>query len=150
MLVLAVTLALALGRAAVGQAPAAVTLGEVRAIHLAEYEALLGPDRQIADCLKEKLSAQGPFTFPETKDKADAVLTWTSKIPGGSTRVLRGRSPEVTATLTRTDGSLLWKGENTYKKGTTAWGASTDIPCGLANGLVNKLVKDMVTAKKLK
>jgi hypothetical protein len=149
MLVLAVTLGLALGQAPVGQAPIRVTLGDVRAIYLAGYEQLLGPDRQVADCLKEKLSALGPFTFAESKDAADAILTWTSNFPSGSSRVLWGRSPQVKATLTRTDGSVLWKGDNKYKKGTTVWGASTDVPCGLANGLANKLVKDIANARRL-
>lgn len=123
------------------------SLAAVRSIHIAGMTDMLGPDRQVAACFVEKMKAQGPFTFPDTPESAQAVLTFTSKLPSGSSRVLWGKSPEVKAQLKTRDGQTLWTGANKYKKSTTAWGASTDIPCGLANGLVNKLVKDIQKTK---
>ncbi len=129
--------ALAVAVPAVAQKP----LRDVRAIHIAGASQALGPDRRIATCLIDKLQALGPFTFPGTPTDADAVLTLESTIPSGAMRTMWGRSPEVRATLAQPDGAVLWKGENKYKKATTVWGGSTDIECGLANGLANKIVK---------
>ena len=126
---------------------AAKPLREVRAIHIAGQDQALGPDRKVGSCLVEKLRALGPFTFPGTSADADAVLTLESTIPSGAMRTMWGRSPEVKATLAQPDGAVLWKGENKYKKATTAWGASTDIECGLANGLANKIVKAISEGK---
>lgn len=141
---LALTLLTALAVPLAAQAP---SLDAVRAIHLAGQADALGPDRKIGACLIEKLQALGPFTFPEKAEEADAIMTLESSIPKGSSRVLWGRSPEVKAKLTDKAGAQLWAGSNKYKKATTAWGASTDIECGLANGLANKLVKAISDAK---
>jgi len=124
-----------------------VSLSTVRAIHLSGQAELIGPDRQVAECLTQKLAALGPFTFPNAPDQADAVLTFTTHLPGGASRIIGGRSPSIKAELKGTDGTVLWSGENKYKKSTTAWGASSDIPCGLANGLANKLVKAIQQAR---
>lgn len=117
------------------------TLGDVRAIYIDGHAEAVGQDRKIGSCLMEKFKEQGPFIFPDAKDSADAVLTFQADIPSASRRGLLGRAPKITATLTGVDGAVLWTGENKYKKATTVWGGSTDIECGLANGLVNKLVK---------
>ena len=118
-------------------------LGSVKAIHVTGFGAMTGPDRQIAACLMEKLAAKGPFTFPDSPDSADAILTWTSKLPSGFSRHMWGIAPRIAATLATPNGRMLWTGQNKYKKSTTVWGAYTDLPCGLANGLVNKLARDI-------
>jgi hypothetical protein len=132
-----------------GQKPV-TKLGDVRAIHLVGQSESLGSDRKIGTCLMEKMREQGPFTFPEARDDADALLTFESSIPSGAKRGLLGRSPEVKATVKALDGTVLWRGNNKYKKSTTIWGGSTDIECGLANGLVNKLVKAIEKAARNK
>lgn len=114
----------------------------VRSIYIDGYADMLGPDREVSDCLKTKLAELGPFTFPATADGADATLTLDAKIPSGSGRVLMGRSPSVHARLTQPGAKPLVI-ENKYKKGTTVWGGGTDMACGLANGLANKLVKEL-------
>jgi hypothetical protein len=115
--------------------------GRVRSIYIDGFDRMVGPERKVASCLTEKMQAQGPFTFPETSAGADAVLTMQSHIPKGSSRVLWGSAPAVIATLRATSGATIWQGTNKYRKGTTAWGTGTDMECGLANGLANKLVK---------
>ena len=69
-------------------------------------------------------------------------------MPSGVQRGLFGRSPEVRAVLTTPDGTVLWEGENKYRKSTTIWGGTTDIECGLANGLVDKLVRAIDDASR--
>lgn len=128
----------------------AVPFGDVRAIHLVNHSESVGSERKIGACLMQKMKEEGPFTFPESRDNADALLTIESSIPSGARRVLLGRSPELKVTLTAMDGTVLWRGDNKYKKGTTVWGASTDIECGLANGLVDKLVKAIEQAHRSK
>jgi hypothetical protein len=93
------------------------------------------------------MKERGPFTFASNPREADALLTLNNKIPGGAKRGLLGKSPQVSATLTTTDGLVLWHGQNKYKKSTTLWGGSTDIECGLANGLVDRLVKAIKEAR---
>ena len=126
----------------------AVPLGDVRAIHLVNHSKSIGSDLKIGTCLMQKMKEEGPFTFPEARDNADALLTFESTIPSGARRVLLGRSPELKATVTSLDGTVLWRAENKYKKGTTVWGASTDIECGLANGLVDQLVKAIEQSRR--
>ena len=124
-------------------------LNQVRAIHLVDHAESLGSARKLGTCLMEKLQEQGPFTFPETRDGADALLTLESHVPSGVQRGLFGRSPEVRAVLTTPDGTVLWEGENKYRKSTTIWGGTTDIECGLANGLVDKLVRAIDDASSM-
>jgi hypothetical protein len=119
----------------------------IRAIHIAGYAEMIGSDRKVATCLMSRLQAQGPFTFPDAADAADAVLTLATKIPSGSSRVLWGRPPVVTATLRRGQ-AVAWDGSNKYRKGTTAWAAGGDLECGLANGLANKIVKAIQQAER--
>jgi hypothetical protein len=138
------SLVLAQGRSS----PPLPDLGSVGAIHITGYNQMTGPDRDIALCLMEKLGAKGPFTFPDSPDSADAILTWTSKIPSEFSRHMWGRPPEIAATLAAPNGRVIWTGKNRFKKSTTLWGAHADIPCGLANGLVNKLVRDMEEQRK--
>jgi hypothetical protein len=51
-------------------------------------------------------------------------------------------APGISATLATPNGRVIWTGNNRYKKSTTVWG-DRNIPCGLANGLVNKLASDI-------
>jgi hypothetical protein len=118
-------------------------LGSIKAIHVAGYDKMLGPDLQIAMCLMQKLQARAPFTFPDSPQEADVILTWTSSIPGGFSRQMWSSSPRIDATLAWPNGRVVWTARNRFRKSTTLWGASADIPCGLANGLVNKLLSDM-------
>ena len=117
-------------------------LGSVTAIHINGYDKMTGPDREIAVCIMGKLGAKGPFTFPDSPDSADAILTWTSDIPSGFSRHMWGSAPKIAATLAAPNGRVIWAGSNRYRKSTTVWG-DHDIPCGLANGLVNKFVRDI-------
>jgi hypothetical protein len=133
--------AISLLTAATGaQAPA---LKDIRKFYIEGYDKTIGDDRRLADCLMTKLKERGSFTFESSKEAAEAILTIDATIPSGSSRVLWGKSPSVRITVASLDGQLLWKGENKYKKGTTIWGGATDLQCGLANGIADKLVKAM-------
>ena len=112
-------------------------------LYIDGYDKAFPGNRWVADCLMDKLEESGAFTFQNSRESAEAILTLDVNIPGGSSRILWGKAPSVRLVVTGPDGSLLWKGENEYKKATTVWGAATDIPCGLANGIADKFVKAM-------
>jgi hypothetical protein len=116
---------------------------DIRKFYIEGYDKAIGDDRRVADCLMTKLKERGSFTFESSKEAAEAILILDTTIPSGSSRIIWGKSPSVHVTITSLDGHVLWQGENKYKKGTTVWGGATDLQCGLANGIADKLVKAM-------
>jgi hypothetical protein len=93
----------------------------------------------------DKLHENGAFAISAVTD-AEIVLSLRADIAGGGKRVLLGSSfgggAEVHMKARTPDGKLVWEGKNKYKKGSTLWGAGTDIGCGLANGIVKKFVAE--------
>jgi hypothetical protein len=122
------------------QAPA---FKDLRRFYIEGYDKAIGDDRRVDDCFMTKLKERGSFTFESSKEAAEAIIMIDTTVPSGSSRVLWGKSPSVRMTVATLDGRILWKGENKYKKGITVWGGGTDLQCGLANGIADKLVKAM-------
>lgn len=78
----------------VAQSP--VPWSEARIIHIEGHANAVGDKAKLGACLIEKLQDQGPFTFREAAEDAQAVLTLdTIRIPTGSSRVLLGRRSQV-------------------------------------------------------
>jgi hypothetical protein len=115
-----------------------VAFKDIRSFYIEGYDKALGDNRRVADCLMPLLKQRGAFTFTSIKETAEAILTIDATVPGGRDRFL-WKSPSVRMTVVTLDGRILWKGENTYRK----WGDATDVACGLANGIADKLVKAM-------
>jgi hypothetical protein len=86
------------------------------------------------------LKERGPASA-DARDKADAVLTIDARIPNLAKRnVLMKKGAAVAEfTVTTLAGDLLWKSDNTFKKGSAIWGGKLDAACGLANGIARQL-----------
>jgi hypothetical protein len=115
----------------------------------------LADDRPVAVCLAQHLSTTTPMTLVESREDAEVILSLKAHLPSGTARALLGNmgaNPSVDLIVQHADGTMLWK--ERYKLSsanfTAFHQAVTDVPCGLADAIADKLRQAMRKARDRK